>query len=333
MRIAVVTSSYPENDDDPSGHFVRAEVNELVRQGHTVTVICPGRRDVSPRGVAEQDMSGQNPTLVRLGATGLFGWPGALSKLRTNPLVLWQLWPFVRRARAMLRNHAYDRVIAHWLVPCGWPIALASRTQTEIVVHGSDARLVGVLPRFLRDALLSRLHARGHYLRFVAAHLKPFVTTPRTRAWINDSQIAASPLLLPTLPNKTDARRALGLDPSAFVALVVGRLVPGKRIDVALEKAPLPTSARVWVIGSGPCMADLCRRFPNVTFLGQLPRTQTLVWLKASDVLLNASLAEGAPSVVREARALDVEVWSAPCDVVTTWAADDSGISIRPEFC
>lgn len=81
MRIAVITSSYPQNDEDPSGHFVRTEVMELVKQGHQVTVICPGAPTAA----------GQNPEIVRLGATGLFGWPGALTKLRANPFVAWQL--------------------------------------------------------------------------------------------------------------------------------------------------------------------------------------------------------------------------------------------------
>lgn len=328
MRIAVFSSSYPESKDDPSGHFVRAEVDELVALGHDVTVFCPGAK-TSARPLST---SLSNPSVVRLGATSLFGWPGALSRLRKNPLVIWQLLPFVVRARRCLHNDHFDRVVGHWLFPCGWPILSSSGPNTEIVVHGSDARLAAHLPEFLRERLLGSLRARGHSLRFVATHLKPLLTTRNLEAWIMNSAVSPCALDLPPLPSRDEARRTLGLPDAGFVATLIGRLVPSKRIDVALERAQLPPGARVYVIGSGPCLPELKRRFEHVVFLGQLPRSLTLTWLKASDVLLNASLLDGAPTVVREARALAVPVWSAPSEAVCAWAATDPGISLRHEF-
>jgi teichuronic acid biosynthesis glycosyltransferase TuaC len=174
MRIAVVSTSYPQSDGDPSGHFVRAEVNELVQQGHHVTVICPG-----DKGCSEPN---SNPAIVRLGATELFGWPGALSRLRANPMVICQLLPFVWATREALGKGPFERVIAHWLVPSGWPISNASPCPTEVVIHGSDARLVARLPVWLRDSILLSLQANGHRLRFVAAHLKSLIATPKTQA-------------------------------------------------------------------------------------------------------------------------------------------------------
>lgn len=324
MRIAVVTTSYPESDDDPSGHFVRADVNELTQQGHHVTVICPGAKADST--------CGGNPTLVRLGATTLFGWPGALAKLRAKPWAIVALVPFIVRARAALRDGRFDHVTAHWLVPCGWPIANGSQGTTEIVVHGSDARLVARLPVWLRQRLLLSLHARDVRLRFVAPHLRALLRTPRTEAWIMSSTVLASALCLPALPNRSETRRQLGLKQAAFVVTIIGRLVTSKRVEVALARAQLPPNAQIYVIGSGPCLGDLRQRFPHVVFLEQLPRTQTLMWLNASDLLLNASLLEGAPSVVREARALGVDVWTAPCEAASNWATHDPGISVRPEL-
>ena len=41
MRIAVITTSYPAHEGDPSGHFVRAEVVALACAGHDVHVVAP----------------------------------------------------------------------------------------------------------------------------------------------------------------------------------------------------------------------------------------------------------------------------------------------------
>ena len=61
MRIALVTTSFPADEGDPSGHFVRAEARELERAGHEVIVVTP------PAG-------------------GAFGWPGVAARLAENPV-------------------------------------------------------------------------------------------------------------------------------------------------------------------------------------------------------------------------------------------------------
>src|SRR5690349_18724601 len=58
--IWVITTSYPVDEGDPSGHFVQAEVRELELAGHSVTVLKPR-------------------------AGGAFGWPGAATRLRSGP--------------------------------------------------------------------------------------------------------------------------------------------------------------------------------------------------------------------------------------------------------
>jgi teichuronic acid biosynthesis glycosyltransferase TuaC len=50
--------------------------------------------------------------------------------------------------------------------------------------------------------------------------------------------------------------------------------------------------------------------------------------MAAADVLVSASREEGAPTVVREARALGVPVVAVPCGDLATWAAADPGIAL-----
>ncbi|HVY44240.1 MAG TPA: glycosyltransferase, partial [Minicystis sp.] len=51
-------------------------------------------------------------------------------------------------------------------------------------------------------------------------------------------------------------------------------------------------------------------------------------WVAAADVLLHASAVEGAPTVVREARALGVRVVACPAGDLAAWAAADPGITL-----
>lgn len=324
-RIAVVTTSYPSSLDDPSGHFVRSEVLALADAGHHVTVLCPG----APTG-ADPQFPGVET--LRLGAERVFGWPGAVTNLSRRPWAAAQLPAFFYRCRSALRHGAFDRVVAHWLLGSGWPIALAGNAPTEVVVHGTDARLLARLSLPLRALILDALRARGVTLRLVAPHLKEYLRTKDNGSWLDAAQVVPSPLSIPPLPSREQLRAERGVSAQTPLALVVGRLVPSKRVEVALRRAPLPRGAQLVVIGSGPLGAALTREFPHVHFTGQLDRVQTLGWIKAADWVVSASLEEGAPSALREARLLGVPVMTAEFGSARQWADSDPGVSVVNEL-
>src|SRR5262245_8675038 len=79
------------------------------------------------------------PRVLRIAGRGLFGPPGVLSRLRQRPLRARGALEFCWQARRLLqREGPFDRVIAHWLLPCGWPILPGARGALEAVAHGSD---------------------------------------------------------------------------------------------------------------------------------------------------------------------------------------------------
>jgi teichuronic acid biosynthesis glycosyltransferase TuaC len=109
MRIAFVTTSWPAGPGDASGHFVQAEAAELERAGHEIVVVTP-----------------------RVGHPGsAFGWPGAAARVAQRPLRAFDGAVWVVAARARLRAIAVERVIAHWAIPCGWPIAVSARSPRD----------------------------------------------------------------------------------------------------------------------------------------------------------------------------------------------------------
>lgn len=318
MRVAVVTTSYPRNADDAAGHFVRTEARTLCAKGHAVVVLAPApvaRTETDPTGLSVEWIDDR----------GACGWPGVLARLRADPLRSVGLARFAGVAAWRLRAGHFDRVIAHWLVPCAVPIALAGRAPLEAVAHGSDVRLLLAMPA-LRRLVIGSLVVRRAHVRFVSHALRDALLA-RDRRLEPLSSVQASPIDVAGAPDRASARSLLAVG-DARLAVIVSRLVPAKRVDVALGAAGVIPATRVVVIGDGPERGALERAFPAATFTGQLPHADALMWISAADVVLCASREEGAPTVVREARALGVPVVAAPAGDVALWAAADPGISV-----
>ena len=220
---------------------------------------------------------------------------------------------FVLAARRALRALGpFDRVVAHFIVPSGWPIALGVGCPLEVVGHGSDVRLLLRLPAPMRHAILAGLHSRGAKFRFVSAELRDRLLEGSLRRLRRVSIVEPCPLELPVPPSRNAARSTLGLPADAPLALVVGRLVRSKRPQVALNALSLLPGVQVVVVGDGPLGEGLAAKFPAVRLLGRLTRPETLTWIAAADVLVCTSRREGAPTVVREARRLGTPVVATP---------------------
>lgn len=324
-ELVVVTTSYPQHPGDAEGHFVGAEVRRLCARA-SVTVLAPGERAGSLWG----------ERIVGLPGGEAFGFPGALSKLRERPLRALAATRFVASAIGWLRSApSPERLIAHFLLPCGFPIAtrgLRGRSaQLELVVHGSDARLFAQLP-LGRERIARELLASEARLRFVSSELCALLLAslpPRLAEQLAArARVEPSPIDVDQAPARVEARRLLGIAAQAKVAVVVARLVPGKRVDVALEACRRVRALSSYVIGDGPERARLEQLFPEAHFMGQVERPRALAHIAAADVLVSASLHEGAPSVVREARALGTPVVCLAAGDLRHWAASDPGLNV-----
>jgi glycosyltransferase involved in cell wall biosynthesis len=334
VRTVLITTSYPREPGDPAGHFVETEAMELAREGAEVHVIAPGSGGLEPRADVGR---GASWAVWRVGGSSLFGFPGALSRARENPLRLLQLGRFLPGVTKRLSAlEPIDRVIAHFVAPSAFPLALGCGGELEVVLHGSDVRVVGHLPSLLRTRVFRRLLARGATFRFVAeglrsellaALLAPERDSVRDRSRVEPARIA--------VPRATDAdlarcRSILGTgDRPRWVTCA--RLIRSKRVDIAIREAAR-RGAELTVIGDGPMRAPLEKLAseiqPRPRFLGQLPRHQTLAFIESADRLIHTSMSEGSPTVIREARALQVPVLATASGDVARWAKTDSGIEL-----
>jgi glycosyltransferase involved in cell wall biosynthesis len=258
-----------------------------------------------------------------------FGTPGALARLRENPLRAWGALAFVRAARRELAElPAGTRIVAHWIVPGALPIAWAAPrdAELEVVVHGTDARLLLAAPRWIRRTALAALLRRGAHFRCVSAELA-LALGADVPEFASRAEVRPCAIEVPTIDHG-DARRDLGVSSHTRLVVLVSRLVRGKRVATALRAAALIPRAELVVIGDGPERAALAAEFPAARFEGALPRIKALTWMAAADLVLSASREEGAPTIVREARALGTPVVATRAGDLELWAAQDSGLSV-----
>lgn len=286
MRIAVVTTSYPRNAGDPSGHFVEAEVELLREAGNTVEVFRPKGR--------------------------AFDAPGIAARVLEAPSVLVPASKELLSIRGDLRRSGrFDRVIAHWVLPSGF---LAPRgTPLELVSHGADVRLLVRLPRVLREGLARSLLSRAESWRFVSQALWDSLSrtlSPSLQSSLaKKATVAPSPFRLIRDHAKEDAIATSRAGRPYLVS--VGRLIRSKGVDDAIRHAK-SVRRELLVVGDGPDRERLERLAKRegavVSFLGALPRGETLAWMARAEALIFASREEGLSTVCREATALSVPV-------------------------
>jgi|AntDeeMetagen192_2_1112575.scaffolds.fasta_scaffold06883_1 Glycosyltransferase len=123
------------------------------------------------------------------------------------------------------------------------------------------------------------------------------------------------------------------IDATGPVVLFVGRLVEGKRPEVAIKsfaevRASLP-EAELYLCGEGPLQSELIELAAEhnireaVTFLGQVPYGEMPAVYRGADVLVLPSRAEGVPRTIMEALASGVFVVSSDLPQVRSAFGDD----------
>jgi glycosyltransferase involved in cell wall biosynthesis len=289
-RIAIVTTSWPAYDGDPSGHFVRSEARSLERAGAEVVVLAP------PPG-------------------GAFGWPGAAARLKESPLRIVSAAGWVGRTALRARELRVDRFVCHWAVPSAWPIAYLASAPIEALSHGADIRLLGSLPLPVRERLVRTIARRCERWRFVSEPLVAQLLREvgSATAALVERIAVVSPTAI-DLPDVASAvERLRGELQGRRTAVSVGRLVASKRVDRAIAHvAASGAFESLVVVGDGPERGKLERlareKSRPTRFVGAVPREEALAWIGAADALIHASTAEGLSTVVREAEALGTRV-------------------------
>jgi len=131
MRVAVLTTSYPRDDSDAAGVFLRDAVDDLRARGVEVEVVSPA--SFRHFGIAYGD--------------------GVVGNLRRSPAKALLLPAFMAAYTRAARRAAAgaDLVHAHWL-PSGLP-ARATGKPYVLTMHGTDAELARHAPPLFRPVV------------------------------------------------------------------------------------------------------------------------------------------------------------------------------------
>ncbi len=215
--------------------------------------------------------------------------------------------PATRRLRSLLRRQRFDLVHAHYGLP-GWCAKLAGGRPLIVTFHGTDVRhpLVGALSR--------RLAWRVDLVAGVSRAL--FARDGDGRPGLppvpGSAVLPCGPDLGRFAPtSRTEARRALGLDPEGrFLFFPANPARPEKRHDRAAELA-------------AACEADLLTG-------GSIEPERMPLWLNAANAVLVTSDYEGFGMAAVEALACGVPVLSTPVGVAPYALAGVEGCLCAP---
>lgn len=196
MKVVVLTTSWPRDDNDFAGRFVADAVAHLRERGVEVSVVAPGTyRDF-----------------------GLAYGAGVAANVRRRPwavpLMLLSMLRAVRRVEA-------DLVHAHWLFTAA--VARFAGKPFVITLHGS-----GTAGRF-SDVELARRHPAA-----VRALLRPAHAVICVSETVAAAMRAAGVLNVVVIPNGVRIPDAPGEPVQPPEVLYLGRLSPEKNIDTLL---------------------------------------------------------------------------------------------------
>jgi glycosyltransferase involved in cell wall biosynthesis len=317
VRVVFLTHRYPRRPSDPSGAPLGILAQALVRRGISVRVVVAGDES----GFIEVDGIPVTQTRVARSVRALVSSNDRLATALRRPLGWLQLRHLHRAMRAAAHQEiadGVDLVHAHWWLPAG--LAAPTGTPLVLTVYGTDAKLFkhSRLGRSLARPLLQRASTVtavsrevGNWVQAVAGR---FVDTPYIH------------------PMPVDTRSYPWTRGGGGI-VVISRLIPSKRVDLALETAAVLAACGhdypLTIVGDGPERAAMEQRAARlgisalVRFAGSMTGIEARTHLERADVLLFTAQAEGAALAAIEALACGVPV-------VACW---DSGaaVDIVPE--
>lgn len=323
MRLGLVTTSFPRFDGDIAGSFVLGFARALAERGHEVHVLAP-----EP---AHRHGSGQWPGIrvehvpyVRPRALSrTFYGAGVPDNLRRDPLAWVGLatFPVALWRRAARSLAPCDAIASHWALPSALVAGAVRGERPHLaVLHSADVHALCTLP--MGPALARRVARGATALLFVSTdHRDRFLSLlpPVARAHVA-SRCHVSPMGIDAPSSspggKREARRRLGL--GRFTVLSMGRLVPIKGLDRAVEAVAGRGDRELVIAGEGPEREALARlatqRNARVRFVGTASGDRKRDLLRAADAFVLPSIrtrsgrTEGLPTALLEAMAAGLPV-------------------------
>lgn len=317
MRILFCTLDYPPSEAGGAEQQAQHQAEELTRRGHAVDVVC-GRRSTSSSGHEGSVMVYRLPFPARA------------------PYIVGMLvYLAVLAGFLSLRLRRYDLVHVH-----------LANLQADVAV--AMARILG-RPSYVKVAQggphgeIGRLRKVARLTRFFGLRHADAVQALSAEITRDLASIGVPPQRIHRIPNglpderprihatAAEARRALGIEANAVIALYVGRMEEEKGVHELLQawRRRTPADARLLLVGT-PGRKDpvpLDSLPPAVEYRGWTDRPAE--YMEAADIFVLPSHAEGMSNALLEAMAAGLAVISTPVGASPEVVRDgESGILV-----
>lgn len=317
IRLAVVTSLYPNSEQTRHGIFVEERLRHLTASGAVeARVVAP-----VPWFFSSHERFGRYAKLARVPAREIrYGIVVEHPRYLVIPKIGMMLSPHtLARAAgpvlAQLRRDGFDfdLIDAHYGYPdgvAGSMLRAHFKRPVTITARGSDITVIA--PK----------KGPGRQIRRAFDRSEAVITVSRSLA-AKIGDLGLRPRRLLTLRNGVDLARFKPLDRDAIrkelgvqgpLWLCVGHLVEIKGVHIAIEALASVPAAQLMIVGDGPehdALAQLAAELgvtDRVYFVGAKTHDELTHYYNAADALILASSREGMPNVMLEALACGTAV-------------------------
>ncbi len=307
MRILFCNYEYPPLGG--GGGVINKQIAEELAREHTVDVLTSKGLELPSQTVENGVTVYRVPVFFR-SRQAAANMPSMLAYLPSGYL----------KGRRLLREHSYDVINTHFVVPTG-PLGnwLASRSHTPNVlsVHGGDLYDPSKWASPHRHMILRS--AVRSLLRKADAVVGQSSNTIKNVHDYYDPELSCEciPLGIVRPTSQSVAQRTkYNLSDGDIVLITVGRLVSRKAVDQLIRIVDRLDNSRVHllVIGSGPQDASLKSIAQElgisgqIRFLGQIDEQEKFELLRMADIYVSTSQHEGFGIVYLEAMASNLPV-------------------------
>jgi len=293
---------------------------ELARMGHQVEVVQPGlfrsvpcptypeiRLSVPPPGKLGKLIRRHVPDALHIATEGPLGMAARRHALRLGI-------PFTTAYHTRFPEYLHARfrlplgISYRWMK---WFHGAAARTMVptagvrdDLLAHGFEPARVVVWARGVDLDMFSPKPARSEVdgRRASALLLEPRANdTPRADEQCNEGRDGDE--------GRSRTRGAPASTGQRPIFLYAGRVAVEKNLDAFLS---LDLPGEKWVVGGGPALEAMKKRYPDVRYVGPVPHAELAGYYRAADVFVFPSLTDTFGLVLLEAMACGCPVAAPP---------------------
>lgn len=255
MKIGIISSAYPDFEDDPHGIFVHRLMREIVKKGHEVHVLAPytgGETEYTLQGVQVQRFHYFYPQRFEK----LSGRAGMIDNVKEGFLVKIQVLTFLffNVVHSLLKLRKMDVIHVQWPIPNGLGgIFLKKIYGIPYIntIHGEEVHLS------------KRYHLLFALRWLVNNSSKTITNSTATRKFCLEAGLDGDKIEVIPFGVDTDFFRPLEVykDKNIFQILSVGYLIERKGFEYIIRAMPQVldehANARLKIVGSGPLESEL----------------------------------------------------------------------------